>query len=91
MRGFGGSSHPGDVQTSGTMGDIVGDLVCLLQHAKVTKAICVGLAGFYCLELRPALTQCVSHDWGSQICYEAARMRPDLFDGVVGVVVPVRT
>ncbi|KAJ6579568.1 alpha/beta-hydrolase [Mycena vulgaris] len=31
---------------------------------------------------------CVGHDWGSQICYEAARMRPDLFRGVVGAVIP---
>jgi hypothetical protein len=31
------------------------------------------------------------HDWGSQICYEAARMRPDIIGGVVGAVVPVCT
>ncbi len=30
------------------------------------------------------------HDWGSQICYEAARMRPDVFRAVVGIAVPVR-
>lgn len=29
------------------------------------------------------------HDWGSQVCYEAARMRPDIFIGVVGLTVPV--
>ncbi|KAJ3513371.1 hypothetical protein NLJ89_g2992 [Agrocybe chaxingu] len=53
-----------------TMADLVGDLVCLLEHAKVSSAICMG------------------HDWGSAVCYEAARRRPDIFKGVVGIVVP---
>jgi len=70
LRGFGESTHPGDVRTDGTMGDLVGDLVCVLQHAKVNLAICMG------------------HDWGSQLCYEAARMRPDIFTAVIGAVVP---
>ncbi|KAJ7499703.1 alpha/beta-hydrolase [Mycena latifolia] len=70
LRGFGESTHPGDVRTSGNMPDMVGDLVCILQHAGVSSAICVG------------------HDWGTQVCYEAARMRPDLFRGVVGAVIP---
>ncbi|KLO13848.1 alpha/beta-hydrolase [Schizopora paradoxa] len=70
QRGFGSSTHPGDVESSGTMGDLVGDLVCVLQDAGVETAICLG------------------HDWGSQVCYEAARMRPDIFEGVVGAVVP---
>lgn len=30
-----------------------------------------------------------SHDWGSQVCYEAARMRPDIFKAVVGLCIPV--
>jgi soluble epoxide hydrolase / lipid-phosphate phosphatase len=42
LRGFGGSSHPGDVQTSGTMGDLVGDLVCILEHANVRSVTCIG-------------------------------------------------
>jgi soluble epoxide hydrolase/lipid-phosphate phosphatase len=42
LRGFGESTHPGDVRTAGTMGDLVGDLVCVLQHANVTSAICMG-------------------------------------------------
>ena len=50
---------------------MVGDLVCILQDAGVSKAVCVG------------------HDWGAQICYEAARMRPELFEGVVGAALPV--
>ncbi|KAJ7667081.1 Alpha/Beta hydrolase protein [Mycena rosella] len=70
LRGFGNSTHPGDVRSSGTMPDMVGDLICILEHAGVASAICVG------------------HDWGSQICYEAARERPDLFPGVVGAVIP---
>ena len=31
---------------------------------------------------------CVGHDWGSQVCWEAARMRPDLIGAVSGVVTP---
>ncbi|GLB45925.1 putative alpha beta-hydrolase [Lyophyllum shimeji] len=70
LRGFGESTHPGDTRTSGNMGDMVGDLVCILEHAGVSSAICMG------------------HDWGSQVCYEAARMRPDIFAAVIGAVVP---
>ncbi|KAJ6473210.1 alpha/beta-hydrolase [Mycena sanguinolenta] len=70
LRGFAESTHPGDVRSSGTMPDMVSDLVCILQHAGISSAVCVG------------------HDWGTQICYEAARMRPDLFRGVVGAVIP---
>ncbi|KAJ7123197.1 alpha/beta-hydrolase [Mycena epipterygia] len=70
LRGFGASGHPDDVRSSGTMPDMVGDLVCILEHAGISSAICVG------------------HDWGAQICYEAARMRPDLFRGVVGAAIP---
>ncbi|KAI0051471.1 alpha/beta-hydrolase [Auriscalpium vulgare] len=70
LRGFGSSTHPGDVHTSGTMPDQVGDLECLFQHANVEHAVCIG------------------HDWGSAICYEAARSRPDLIEAVVGITVP---
>ncbi|KAF7331051.1 Bifunctional epoxide hydrolase 2 [Mycena venus] len=70
LRGFAESGHPGDVRSSGTIPDMVGDLACILQHAGISSAVCVG------------------HDWGSQVCYEAARMRPDLFRGVVGIAIP---
>ncbi|KAG8895099.1 hypothetical protein FRC01_012568, partial [Tulasnella sp. 417] len=30
----------------------------------------------------------VGHDWGSQLCFEAARQRPDRFKAVIGLVVP---
>ncbi|KIY48303.1 alpha/beta-hydrolase [Fistulina hepatica ATCC 64428] len=70
LRGFGGSTSPGDIQTSGSMPDLVGDLMCILQHARVDSAICIG------------------HDWGSAVCYEAGRSRPDIFKAVVGAVVP---
>jgi soluble epoxide hydrolase/lipid-phosphate phosphatase len=40
LRGFGSSTHPGDMQ--GTMGDLVGDLVCVMKHAKVQSATCIG-------------------------------------------------
>ena len=32
-----------------------------------------------------------SHDWGAQVCWEAARQRPDIFNAVSGIVVPVST
>ncbi|EIM85309.1 alpha/beta-hydrolase [Stereum hirsutum FP-91666 SS1] len=70
LRGFGSSTHPDDVKSSGNMGDMVSDLVCVLEKAGVEKAICVG------------------HDWGSQICYEAARSRPDIFTAIVGIAIP---
>ncbi|KAF5322653.1 hypothetical protein D9619_001283 [Psilocybe cf. subviscida] len=70
LRGFGESTHPGEPQSSGTMGDMVSDLVCILESANVSSAICMG------------------HDWGSAICYEAARARPDIFTGVVGAAIP---
>ncbi|KAG7091889.1 hypothetical protein E1B28_008290 [Marasmius oreades] len=70
LRGFGDSTHPDDVESSGTMFDHVGDLACVLKDAKVDSAICVG------------------HDWGSAVCYEAARSRPHLIEAVVGVAVP---
>ncbi|KAL1741254.1 Alpha/Beta hydrolase protein [Schizophyllum fasciatum] len=69
-RGFGESTHPGDVQSSGTLQDLVADMVCVLEHAGVATATCVG------------------HDWGSAVCYEAARARPDIFTSVVGAAVP---
>lgn len=37
------SGHPGDVEGSSSLGDLVGDLVCVLTHAGVTgKPICIG-------------------------------------------------
>ncbi|KAN0098105.1 Alpha/Beta hydrolase fold [Tylopilus felleus] len=70
VRGFGGSSHPSDIQSSSTMADITGDLACVLEHAGVSSAICMG------------------HDWGSVVCYDAARRRPDVFSAVIGVTIP---
>ncbi|KAG1840929.1 Alpha/Beta hydrolase protein [Suillus subalutaceus] len=31
---------------------------------------------------------CLGHDWGAEVCYEAARRRPDIFYALVGVTVP---
>lgn len=70
LRGFGASTHPGDVRSSGTMPDLVGDLLCILEHAGALEAIAVG------------------HDWGTQLAYEAARERPDIFTAVVGITIP---
>ena len=71
------------------MGDMVSDMICVIQHAQVKETVCIGLAA---LSFQQIITEVgwSRHDWGSQICYEAARMRPDLLKGVVGAVVPVR-
>ncbi|KZO94098.1 alpha/beta-hydrolase [Calocera viscosa TUFC12733] len=42
LRGFGSSGHPGDVQSSSQMEDIVSDLTCILDQAGVNTAVCVG-------------------------------------------------
>ncbi|KDQ15549.1 hypothetical protein BOTBODRAFT_65259 [Botryobasidium botryosum FD-172 SS1] len=42
LRGFGASTHPGDVESSGTMHDIVDDLVCIMDKVGVAEAVCVG-------------------------------------------------
>lgn len=55
------------------MGDMVNDLVCVLNNAGVRQAVCLG------------------HDWGSGVCYEAVRSRPDVFIGVIGAAIPVRS
>ncbi|KAI0301879.1 alpha/beta-hydrolase [Multifurca ochricompacta] len=70
LRGFGASMHPGDVRSSGSWPDLVGDLLCILGDAGVSKTIAVG------------------HDWGTQLAYEAARERPDVFTAVVGITIP---
>jgi len=70
IRGFGASTHPRDVQASGSIPDMVGDMMCILGHAGVSQAIVIG------------------HDWGTQLAYEAARERPDVFKAVVGITIP---
>ncbi|KZV66779.1 alpha/beta-hydrolase [Peniophora sp. CONT] len=43
LRGFGDSAHPGDVRTSGTMPDLVGDLRCILDAAGAKDpVVCLG-------------------------------------------------
>ncbi|KAI0303057.1 Alpha/Beta hydrolase protein [Russula brevipes] len=73
IRGFGESTHPGDVQSSGPFPDLVGDVMCILEHAGVSRAVVIGQ---------------VMHDWGTQYAYEAARERPDVFTAVVGITIP---
>lgn len=67
IRGFGASTQPGDVQSSGSIPDVVGDLLCILRQAGVSQAVVIG------------------HDWGTQLAYEAARERPNVFTAVVGL------
>jgi len=42
IRGFGASTHPSDIQSSGSFPDLVGDVMCILAHANVSQAIVVG-------------------------------------------------
>jgi len=70
IRGFGASTHPDDVQSSGSFPDLVGDVMCILGNAGVSEAVVIG------------------HDWGTQLAYEAARERPDVFKAVVGITIP---
>ena len=51
VRGFGGSSHPSDIQSSSTMADITGDLTCVLEHAGVPSAICLGYVPLFVFRL----------------------------------------
>lgn len=90
---MGASGHPGDAESSATMGDFVDDLVCVLKHAKVAgKPTCIG---FVPLFPQTGLFSDVDtlgrarHDWGSSICWEAGRARPDIFSSVVSLTVPV--
>ena len=46
FRGFGGSTQPGDVQSSGSLIDMVGDVMCILEHANVAQAIVIGQVGY---------------------------------------------
>ena len=46
IRGFGASTHPGDVQSSGSMPDLVGDMLCILKQAGVSQTIVIGQAVF---------------------------------------------
>jgi pimeloyl-ACP methyl ester carboxylesterase len=52
IRGFGASTHPGDVQTSGSISDLVGDMMCILRHAGVSQAIAIGQAVFRMVRIR---------------------------------------
>ncbi|KAN0140064.1 epoxide hydrolase [Lactarius tabidus] len=67
IRGYGASTQPGDVQSSGSIPDVVGDLLCILRQAGVSQVVVIG------------------HDWGTQLAFEAARERPDVFTAVVGL------
>lgn len=42
IRGFGGSTHPDDVQSSSTLADIAEDLSCVLKHTGIASSICLG-------------------------------------------------
>ncbi|KAH7099108.1 alpha/beta-hydrolase [Auriculariales sp. MPI-PUGE-AT-0066] len=70
MRGFGNSTHPGDARSSGQMRDHASDVRCVVQHALGQEGKAV----------------CVGHDWGSQVCYESARIYPDTFEAAAGTI-----
>ena len=92
LRGFGASTHPGDVKSSGSMPDLVSDLLCILEHAGAPEAIAIGYVQPLGDVFFRRLAEDIGfgrHDWGAQLAYEAARERPDIFTAVVGITIPV--
>ena len=76
------------------MPDLVGDLLCILEHAGVQKAIAVGYAttaSIFFSDVSPSTSGFSRHDWGAQLAYEAARERPDVFTAVIGITIPVNS
>jgi soluble epoxide hydrolase/lipid-phosphate phosphatase len=75
------------------MPDLVGDLLCILENAGAPTAIAVGYVASsfntYMQAFHPPF-RVTRHDWGSQLAYEAARERPDIFTAVIGITIPVR-
>lgn len=47
LRGFGGSEHPPTARSGSSMGELVGDLVCVLTELRVEKVLCVGSVIIY--------------------------------------------
>lgn len=74
------------------MPDLVGDLLCILENAGVQTAIAVGYVppsfDTY-MQAFHSHGRFTRHDWGSQLAYEAARERPDIFTAVIGITIPV--
>ena len=69
---------------------MVDDLVCALDHARVKTALCLGFVIIVSASVQAAdVSLFDSHDWGTQVCYEAARRRPDIFQAVIGTCIPV--
>ena len=74
------------------MPDLVGDLTCILENAGVPTAIAVGYVSLsFDTYMQTFHRPCrfTRHDWGSQLAYEAARERPDIFTAVIGIAIPV--
>jgi soluble epoxide hydrolase/lipid-phosphate phosphatase len=46
IRGYGASTQPGDVQSSGSIPDVVGDLLCILRQAGVSQVVVIGYVLF---------------------------------------------
>jgi pimeloyl-ACP methyl ester carboxylesterase len=69
MRGYGDSDAPWDASLY-TPFHTVGDLVAVLDHFQIERAILVG------------------HDFGANVAWNAAMMRPDRVAAVFGVSVP---
>ena len=91
QRGTALSTHPDGGSSSGRITDVVDDYTCVLKNAGVEQVVCIGLSPLSCQadshssDAGPLRR----HDWGSAVCHEAGRMRPNLYNGVVGVTVPV--
>jgi pimeloyl-ACP methyl ester carboxylesterase len=69
MRGYGDSDAPADADLY-TPFHTVGDVIAILDHFRVDRAILVG------------------HDFGANIAWNAAMMRPDRVAAIFGVSVP---
>ncbi|KAF8876157.1 Alpha/Beta hydrolase protein [Infundibulicybe gibba] len=84
LRGFGGSGHPPALRGSASMGDFA----ATSRVSSTTPACAPPSALGEPPWVIATMANRHSHDWGAQVCFEAARMRPDIFSAVIGVTIP---
>jgi len=63
-------------------------LVLVVCKIELLKGVEVGDLVCILQQANVKSVTCMGHDWGSSVCYEAARSRPDIFKAVIGIVVP---
>jgi soluble epoxide hydrolase/lipid-phosphate phosphatase len=90
LRGYGDSQHPRDLNSSNTMYDVSFSSWCPLAGAELTAQF---VDDIVCIldNASPKVETgvCVGNDFGSQVCWEAGRSRPDRFVGIFNVGIPV--